>query len=59
MGLAIGAVGLGLGLVIAWILGGVVPGLRYEALKTVRKAMLGVLGVMCSCAFFWNSTKSK
>jgi membrane protease YdiL (CAAX protease family) len=44
IGLAIGVAGLGLGLVVAWIAGGVVPGLRYAVPKTIRKAALGLLG---------------
>ena len=43
-GLAIGGVGIGIGLLVAWAGGGVVPALRFSALKTVRKALLGLVG---------------
>jgi membrane protease YdiL (CAAX protease family) len=44
-GLAIGAGGLLIGLVVAWALGGLVPRLRYDSLeKTVAKTVMGLLG---------------
>jgi len=44
LGLAMGAVGIGTGLVVAWLGGGLVPALRFAPWKTLRKALLGVLG---------------
>jgi membrane protease YdiL (CAAX protease family) len=41
-GLAIGFAGLGLGLVVAWMGGGLAPALRFAPLKTVWKALLGL-----------------
>jgi len=46
IGLAVGAAGIGLGLAAAWLGGGVLPDLRFDALKTVRKACLGMLGAV-------------
>jgi membrane protease YdiL (CAAX protease family) len=40
-GLGIGLIGVGIGLTVCWLLGGLVPDLRYPGLKTVRKALLG------------------
>jgi membrane protease YdiL (CAAX protease family) len=45
-GLAIGVAGLAIGLALAWLGGGVVPDLRYDPAKTVRKATLGVLAAL-------------
>jgi CAAX protease family protein len=42
-GIAIGAVAIGAGLALAWLLGGLVPALRYPAAKTARKAVLGLV----------------
>jgi len=41
-GLAIGLIGVGIGLTVCWLCGGLVPDLRYAGLKTVRKVLLGV-----------------
>jgi membrane protease YdiL (CAAX protease family) len=46
LGLAIGAAGIGLGLVAAWLGGGVLPDLRFDALKTVWKGALGLVGAV-------------
>ena len=46
VGLAIGVAGLGLGLVAAWLGGGLVPELRFDPAKTVRKAALGLVGAV-------------
>jgi membrane protease YdiL (CAAX protease family) len=46
MGLAIGVAGLGLGLAAAWLGGGLVPDLRFDPAKTVRKAALGLAGAV-------------
>jgi membrane protease YdiL (CAAX protease family) len=43
-GLALGLVGIGVGLAVAWTWGGIAPALRFPALKTVRKALLGAAG---------------
>jgi membrane protease YdiL (CAAX protease family) len=43
-GLRAGLLGIGVGLTLAWLLGGLVPDLRYPPLKTVRKALLGLGG---------------
>jgi membrane protease YdiL (CAAX protease family) len=45
-GLAIGCAGLAVGLALAWLGGGLVPDLRYDAAKTVRKAMLGLVAAL-------------
>ncbi len=41
-GLAIGLVGMAVGLVVAWAAGGLVPRLRFDPAKTVWKAALGL-----------------
>jgi membrane protease YdiL (CAAX protease family) len=41
-GLAIGLAGMAVGLLVAWAAGGLVPQLRYDPAKTVRKALLGL-----------------
>jgi len=46
LGLVVGGAGIGLGLVAAWLGGGVLPDLRFDPLKTVRKAALGLLGAV-------------
>jgi CAAX protease family protein len=46
IGLAVGTVGIGIGLVAAWLGGGVLPDLRFDPLKTVRKAALGLVGAV-------------
>lgn len=46
IGLGIGAAGIGLGLLVAWLGGGVVPDLRYDPAKTVRKAAAGLVGAL-------------
>jgi CAAX protease family protein len=45
-GLAIGCAGLAVGLVLAWLGGGVAPDLRFAPAKTVRKAAAGVLAAL-------------
>ena len=45
-GLAIGIAGVAAGLAVAWLAGSVVPALRFDPLKTVRKAVLGMLGAL-------------
>src|SRR6185369_12781576 len=46
LGLVVGGAGIGLGLVAAWLGGGILPDLRFDPLKTVRKAALGLLGAV-------------
>ena len=46
VGLAIGLAGIAVGLVAAWVGGGLVPALRFDAFKTVRKALLGIGAAM-------------
>jgi uncharacterized protein len=46
VGIAIGIAGIGLGLVVAWSGGGLVPDLRYDVLKTIRKASAGLVGAL-------------
>jgi hypothetical protein len=46
IGLAIGFAGLGLGLAAAWLGGGIVPDLRFDPAKTVRKAAIGLVGAV-------------
>lgn len=41
-GLVVGTAGLAVGLVLCWLLGGLEPRLRYDAAKTLRKAVLGL-----------------
>lgn len=46
IGVAIGAAGLAVGLVVAWTGGGVLVALRFDPLKTVGKAVLGFLAAL-------------
>jgi membrane protease YdiL (CAAX protease family) len=46
VGLGIGFAGIGLALAVAWIGGGVVPDLRYDVVKTIRKASAGLVGAL-------------
>ena len=41
-----GLVGIAVALLVCWLLGALDPGLRYPALKTVRKALLGATGAL-------------
>jgi membrane protease YdiL (CAAX protease family) len=46
IGLGIGLAGVGLALAVAWAGGGIVPDLRFDPMKTVRKASAGVAGAL-------------
>jgi membrane protease YdiL (CAAX protease family) len=45
-GLAIGLAGVLAGLAVAWLAGGIVPALRFDPVKTVQKAVLGLLAAL-------------
>ena len=45
-GIAIGLAGIAVGLALCWAFGALVPGLRYDAGKTLRKATLGMLAAV-------------
>ncbi len=45
-GVAIGVAGLAIGLLLAWTAGGILVALRFDPLKTVRKALLGFLAAL-------------
>jgi membrane protease YdiL (CAAX protease family) len=46
IGITIGLAGIGLALVVAWVGGGLVPDLRYDVPKTIRKASAGLVGAL-------------
>src|SRR4029077_7540315 len=49
-GLVVGLAGIAVALVLCWLLGALVPSLRYPPAKTVRKALLG-LGAALAIGF--------